>query len=172
MYDSPLPEYVNARKIFTQGVSLSGYMGLTRLVRLQDCLAGKEADIRAEIRFFVDDFGQRHITGEIEARFSVECQRCLEPLPIELNDAINLVLVADEAAAKSLEKQFDPWILEENKIFLADLIDEQLVLSMPIVNYHQSGPCSERTGYKSGDGKTEEEGSTNPFSVLASLNKQ
>lgn len=171
MLDSPLPEYVDARKIFDQDGALSGHISLARLERLQQCLAGEESDIKAEISFTKDNFGRKHITGKIEGKLQVECQRCLEPLTITLRDDLNLVVVADEAAAKNLEEQFDPWITEEHKIYLADLIDEQLVLSMPIVNYHQSGPCSEQTGYSSEDDNTEE-ASTKPFAVLASLKKQ
>jgi len=172
MSDSQLPEYVDARKIFDQEGALSGHIDLTKLDRLKGCLSGEEATIKAEVSFFVDDFGRKHITGWIEAGLQVECQRCLGPLTIELKDDINLVLVADETAAKNLEDEFDPWIIEENKIFLADLIDEQLVLSMPIVNYHRSRSCSVQPGYISGDDKIEKGAGTNPFAVLASLRKQ
>ena len=151
---------------------MSGSIGLIRLERLQEYLAGDEADIWAAISFTLDDSGRKHITGSIKAKLRVECQRCLEPLSIDLLEEFNLILVADEAAAKDLEKQFDPWIIEDNKIFLADVIDEQLVLSMPIVNYHHSGPCAELTGHKSDADETEVAKATNPFAVLASLKKQ
>ena len=101
MSDSPLPEYVDARKIFDQEGALSGQIDLTRLDRLTGYLAGDEAEIKAEVSFSMDDFGRRHITGRIGARLQVECQRCLEPLTIELQDDINLVLVADETAARA-----------------------------------------------------------------------
>jgi len=172
MSDSPLPEYVDARKIFNQEGALSGHIDLTKLDRLKGYLTGEAATIKAEVSFFVDDFGRKHITGWIEAGLQVECQRCLGPLTIELKDDINLVLVDDETAANSLEEEFDPWIIEENKIYLADLIDEQLVLSMPIVNYHRTGSCSEQPGYNSADDNIEKRAGTNPFAVLASLKKQ
>ena len=112
----------------------------------------------------------------LEAQFQVQCQRCLEPLQIMLKDDINLVLVADLEAAKTLDKQFDPWINEDTKISLANLIDEQLVLCMPIVNYHRSGPCSERGNFSTASGSDGEAVDSNdpaksPFAVLASLKK-
>lgn len=171
MSDSPLPEYVDTRKIFTQASTLSGSIGLSRLNRIKEYLAEDDISVQAELRFSVDDSGRKHIVGELKASLPVECQRCLEPLRIELADEFNLVLVADETVAKSLEKQYDPLVVEENKIYLADLIDEQLVLAMPIVNYHQSGPCSEAKSYATEQTETEDMASDSPFAVLATLKK-
>ena len=64
------------------------------------------------------------------------CQRCLQPLDLVVEDDINLVLVETEEKAKGLEELYDPWICETYKINLADLVEEQLLLALPIVCLH------------------------------------
>lgn len=166
---SPLPEYVDARKIFSAEGSVSGEIALSRLARVTSCVVTERACITADIRFWVDDFGRKRIAGQVQAQIQVQCQRCLEPLEINVSDTINLVLVADETAAKALEEEFDHWINEDHKIVLAELIDEQLVLALPIVNFHQTGPCSESSAYSAGPEVGSEAKRVNPFAVLASL---
>jgi uncharacterized protein len=106
------------------------------------------------------------------------CQRCLEPVAEEIRETVDLVLVPDEAAAEALSTEFDPWITEDHRIFLADLLDEQLLLGMPIVSYHKDGPCSENTRVEVkaepgtenlGKEEAAEADSSNPFAVLAKL---
>ena len=37
----------------------------------------------------------------------------------------------------------DPWICEDHKLDLAEMVEEQLILCMPLVSYHDSGDCVE-----------------------------
>jgi uncharacterized protein len=166
---SPLPEYVDTRKGFNATGSVCGEIALSRLARVTSCVVTDEACITADLRFWIDEFGRKRITGQVQAQLQVQCQRCLEPLSIAVADEVNLMLVADEAAAKSLEEEFDPWINEDHKIVIADLVDEPLVLALPIVSFHQTGPCSERGMYSTGAEVGDEVKRSNPFAVLASF---
>ena len=177
MSDSPLPDYVDARKIFAQRGSVKGLLSLERLSRLLGSLARPEGEVSVFLDFQVDDSGRKIIAGQVVAKLSVACQRCLEPLTITIDEQINLLLVADEAGAKKADPEFDPWIAGEQKIDLAELVEEQLLLSLPIVSFHGDGPCSDRVrfsteaGRDSGTSSKDELSAESPFKVLEALKK-
>tara|TARA_B110000116_G_scaffold69300_1_gene59887 strand:+ start:67 stop:444 length:378 start_codon:yes stop_codon:yes gene_type:complete len=112
---------------------------------------------------------ERLILGGLQAQVNVFCQRCLKPLAIALADDINLALVRDEEAAEQLDAKLDPWICEDHKLDLAELIEEQLILCTPIVSYHESGECIAQKDYVAGEDATESVASESPFAVLRSL---
>ncbi len=149
---SPLPSYVDARKIFTQKGVISGSMELQRLEQICKSLADLQGEVSARIAFTVDESGSKLITGDLQATVNVYCQRCLEPLAIELKDAIELILVPDEESAAALDKSLDPWIADNQKIDIVRLIDEQLVLCMPIVILHDTGPCASDSSFSTEQG--------------------
>ncbi|MEZ5492041.1 MAG: YceD family protein [Gammaproteobacteria bacterium] len=178
MSEAPLPAYVDARKAFAQKLSIAGQIELRKLERVAACTAEADGKVNAELSFSTDSAGRRRIRGEVSARLTLVCQRCLEPVAEEIRETVDLVLVPDEAAAEALSTEFDPWITEDHRIFLADLLDEQLLLGMPIVSYHKDGPCSENTRVEVkaepgtenlGKEEAAEADSSNPFAVLAKL---
>ncbi|MEX2132139.1 MAG: YceD family protein [Pseudohongiellaceae bacterium] len=178
MSTTPLPEYVDQRKIFTQQGDISGFVEFANLARLSECLTDGNGKVYVKLGFEVDGSGRKVIHVSLEAQAKVICQRCLEPMLVELADQVNLVVINDESAAVSLDRQFDPWLCTDHKIDLINLVDEQMVLCMPIVNLHQSGPCVTVKTYDtkaSGTGKVPgAEGvpeKRNPFAVLEKLQK-
>lgn len=145
--------------------------------RAAECLADKAGRVEVEIEFSVDAQGRRRIAGIIEADVSVTCQRCLAATRIGIREPVDLVVVPDEESARAIDADFDPWICQDNRIVLADLVEEQLLLGLPLVSVHESGPCAERThffaapeqaGY-GGDSKADEAERQNPFAILAAL---
>lgn len=174
MSDSPLPDYVDQRKIFIQQGVVEGFLELARLPRTREMLAGPDARVDVTLRFLIDETGRRIIRGRVSAQVMAICQRCLEPFPINLDDDIELAVLADEKALDTLEERFDPWLCTDNKIELANLVDEQLVLCMPIVNLHQNGPCLDASR-RDAVSRSDEDGAAsdrpNPFAILETLKK-
>lgn len=169
MSDSSIPAYADTRKIFLQEEIISGNLDLDRLPRFCKTLANDEGLVSLELKFTLSDAKERLITGSLQAQVNVFCQRCLKPLAIALADDIKLALVRDEEAAKHLGAELDPWICEDYKLDLAELVEEQLILCTPIVSYHESGDCISQKDYVAGEDATEIVTNKNPFAVLRSL---
>jgi len=97
------------------------------------------------------------------------CQRCLEPVEITVEANFNLAIAPTEEHAKTLPKYYDPLIVEGEELQLLSMVEEELILSLPIVPYHDD--CSVQMSYgdeAAADAVTDSD-KTNPFSVLASL---
>lgn len=172
MSDSSIPAYADTRKIFLQQGHISAEIGLERLPRFAQGLSDNEGSVIVDLRFTLSESNQRLISGTLQADVNVLCQRCLQPLAISLADDIKLALVRDEAAAKQLPDELDPWFCEDHKLDLAELIEEQLILCMPLVSYHESGDCTSRKNYTVGATPEQQAASgakDSPFAVLRSL---
>ena len=169
MSDSPIPAYADTRKIFQQEDIISGNLGLNRLPRFSKTLANDQGLVSLELKFTFGEAKERLIVGSLQAQVNVFCQRCLKPLAIALADDIKLALVRDEEAAQRLDAELDPWICEDHKLDLAELVEEQLILCTPIVSYHESGDCMTQKDYVTGEDAAESLASESPFAVLRSL---
>lgn len=174
MSERPLPAYVDTRKVFQQEAEIAGSVPLESLPRFRQSLAGDAAQVSVALAFSSNDSGQRLITGVVRATVDVICQRCLDPLTIALEDEVHLALVPGESEAAGLEPDLDPWINADYRLDLAPLVEEQLMLCMPIVSYHADGRCKQALGYQagpeSGTTRDAEEGTEeSPFSILKSL---
>jgi len=171
MSDTPLPVYVDARKAFVNETSLQGTVEVNKLPRIAACTTDQQGQIWTNLTFSIDRAGRRRIKGVAQSRLMLTCQRCLEPVATDLAEEIDLVLVDDEEGARQLDKEYEPWIAEDNRIVLAALLDEQLLLGMPIVSFHETGPCIEKSRYQSAEQGTDQQDQepqgSKPFAVLA-----
>ena len=143
MLDRPLPEYVDVRKVFLENEEVSGFVASEKLVNMRDILVGENAKVNAILNFLKDKTGRRIITGELTATIEVACQRCLEPLELIIEDYISLIVVDDDESAQRLEKNYEGWVCSTHKLCLAELIEEQLILALPLVSVHSDSSCSQ-----------------------------
>jgi uncharacterized protein len=150
-----------------------GSCSLERLPRFADCLASLDGDVSGHLQFLKTEAGRRVILGSVTATVEVICQRCLEPLSLQLADAIQLALVESESQIDSLEPRWDPWLVDGPRITIASLLEEQLMLCMPLVNYHPDDRCIEALEYQRQreprEGNNGNRAAQNPFEVLKVL---
>ena len=177
---SVLPPQLDPHKVFRQALQIQGTIAVSSLQRLKDILLDDRGTVTAELSFGIDEDRRLRIRGHVSAQVSVICQRCLQPMTQTLNDTIDLAVVTSEARMKQLPATLDPWFCGEDDMLVpADIIEEQLILAMPIVTLHPSCVDIQALNQKAG-GITETDSSDagsavtgsakhNPFAVLAGL---
>lgn len=175
MEDTLIPDYVDARKIFAQQALIKGIIPVSRLSRFCELVAATQGDVQVTMKFDLDESNRRIIEGELDTKAQVLCQRCLEPMEIALHDEFRLAVVSSESKSEGLPKSLDPWICEDIKLVVAEVIEEQLILCMPIVSYHDRD-CIEKLSFEATEAK--ENGTAkaangaskpNPFDILKTL---
>ncbi len=180
--ESVLPRHIDPRKFAKQGVSIEGSIDLKELDRLSPLLATNEGNIYAELIFGIDEQGTRNLTGHATAEVEMVCQRCLEACPQLIHMSLNLAMIWSDDKAEHLPKTWDPWIVGEGATDIYQIVEDELILSLPIVAYH-SEECvpqelfsskeksSERgsVGYKKLDEQEQQTDKPNPFQVLEQL---
>lgn len=154
-----------------QRIDLEGCVTLSECDRLQETLLSSDGDIHVALRFGKGEDGQRIIAGSLQADVVMECQRCLQPVLLSVQGDINLAVVRHEDAVKSLPGCYDPLLLSEPEVELWPLIEQELMLSLPIVATHPDGECKVDSTYQVKDDELQQN-KPNPFAVLAELKNQ
>ncbi len=164
-----LPRHIDPRKFAQQGLSLEGRLAVSELARLAEVALEPSDEVQVALHFDVDEERHRLITGTAKCRLTVTCQRCLEPADVNLDADFMLAIVWDEDQAKQLPRALDPLILEEGVADMYRIIEDELLLNLPMVSYHDRD-CIEQTSFGDGDAENAEpETKNNPFQVLEQL---
>jgi uncharacterized protein len=119
-----------------RGVALSGELSNDKLTRLKSLLHSGVGSVRATLRF--RQRGDGWLAAELDYEGSVDlvCQRCLEPFRQELRDTVNVVLADEDSVPLAPPTGYEPFELEEGRLQPAQLIEDELIVAVPLVPKH------------------------------------
>ncbi len=150
-----LPKQIDAYKLGRKKAALAGAIDLDSLHELKTMVsmpgsgpgAGTyETRINAKISF---DYarGAALIQGQVIADLVVLCQRCLQPMPLRLDSALCFAVQTVSTTATCLVRGTQEFELLEDsgeELDLYGLIEEELILSLPLVARHALSVCPAR----------------------------
>ncbi|WP_049721606.1 YceD family protein [Gilvimarinus polysaccharolyticus] len=169
-FSQPLPRQGDPRKYAQQGIEISGFVDLKQLPRLATAVADKNARFAVVLSFSINEERKRVVQGSIEGEVGLTCQRCLDTVQVPLACEVNLGIIWDEDQAKTLPRDRDPWIAAEGPAEFYDLVEEELLLSLPAVAYHDRACVPhEHFESKAPESGAQEQTKQNPFQVLEQL---
>jgi|SRR5690554_1067436 len=171
MISEPLPKQAELRKLAINQACFKVSSDLTAFPRVSGAVVAEQGIVEAEIQFSVDERHIPCIDGWVRCSTQMVCQRCLEPVAVEFSSTIALAAVKNDVQARELTKVRDPLLVEDDALVdLNEILEDELLLAMPFVSYHEPGQCKGKQTYQSfaGDAPVEEK-KESPFSVLASL---
>ena len=104
----------------------------------------------------------------MQARLPLQCQRCLGSVETEVAVQRSLRFVSGENQAAALDADSEDDVLALSRAFdLRDLIEDELILALPLVPVH--GSCPEPLVAPADDPAFEQPARPNPFASLAAL---
>ena len=115
---------------------LSGQIELKRLARLRDMLHADDGSVTAKLRFSKRDSAWVIVKLECEATLALLCQRCLEPMLHTVAAQVELGLVESASMASRLPEDYEPVVLEGDRLMPARLIEDELIVSLPLMPKH------------------------------------
>ncbi len=142
--------------------------------RLVELLLDREAKLAVEVRVVRSSSGIPLITGHVAGQVEQQCQRCLEPVAGELDVDLRLAVVVpgDEELVPA---DFEPWQADAADVTLGELIEDELLLALPMVARHADDRCGELaarlTGGRDQADDAEADERDNPFAVLRALKR-
>ena len=93
-------------------------------------------DIRLEFAWAAGLESVPAINGRATAQLPAVCQRCLEAFDLSLDTSVNMLLVAATESA-DLDR-YEVWELEDGALRIADIVEEALVMAMPLAPTQES----------------------------------
>ncbi|WP_375176968.1 YceD family protein [Marinobacter mobilis] len=176
MSNAELPNTVDPYRLAEHNSVLEGVIPLTSLERLCECVAGVAEDGQCQVTltFSMDGQRRRIVSGELEARVELECQRCMTPMDATLTSQFRLGLVTSDEQAQRLPKELEPFLTDEFSASLWSMVEDELLLVLPPFPLHKREDCpaaQQLDKLESGDPEPgpQEPTRENPFSVLAGL---
>ena len=163
-------QFVHAMRLARAGSSLDGEVALSRMARLAPLLQSLEGAARFEFRFDLDEVSRPVALGQIRAKLEVICQRCLEPMTVEIESEVRLGIVRRESEAVALSPEYEPLQVDGDRISLLSVIEDELILALPSAPLHPPGRCRPPRHPRRGVVKNETEAKS-PFAVLAAAKR-
>lgn len=166
------PDLVDPVNLAVTGRQISGELQPAQMKRLLSLLYSDKGVVRVEVEFGVDSQGIRFVKGHLDAEVEVACQRCLEAVGLEVSTDFQLGIVTSDTKAGNLPSDYEPLLVETTPMPLPDIIEDELILTIPIVAMHAEGDCSEEVKKVLNESVEIEETAEekkSPFSVLEEL---
>lgn len=177
MSSTPLPRQVDIRKLIAADAEISAREPLQKFARLATMLAKGEGsasgddDVEVKLHLYVDEAGHKRIDGKVQAEVMVLCQRCLRPMPLSIESSFAVGVVWSDDESSRLPKYLEPYIVAEGPQDISDLIEDELILCVPLASYHDNEDCAGDYRQKLSEEsvEAEQEEKPNPFKVLEQL---
>jgi len=162
-----LPERVDASRMVQARRSFQGTLPLASLGRLRASLAATDGVAVYDLEFGRDELGIAYLAVHVETELPLTCQRTLEVYrqPVRLDQRLGLV--EDEREEAALPAGYEPLLIADGQVNLADVIEDELILALPVVPLKPGAPLEWQDAPEA-EAADEE---PNPFAALARLKK-
>ncbi|MGI9323265.1 MAG: YceD family protein, partial [Pseudomonadales bacterium] len=149
-----------------EGASLKGDLpigGFQRLAASAECLGS----VALALSFALDDQGRPRVKGSARVKARLVCQNCLAGFETELACRVDSVILADAEALDGLKQQEDGVLASGKLVRTADLVEDELLLSLPMAPRHEDGECyGETATAMATQAQADGEATAKPFASL------
>jgi uncharacterized protein len=158
---------VDAQEFARLGLMLEGRLPVAGFARLASSLCDGNGELSYRLQGSVDDRGKALLQLEFDVVVRVICQRCLEPmgLPLQVCNRFRLLGAEPEWSidASEFDADGEDEIVATEALDVEALIEDEVMLSLPLAPRHQNCALASGKGGEAGRGRE------SPFGVLAQL---
>jgi uncharacterized protein len=164
-----LPDKIDPFKAAAHGIKLHGFLKVKNMNRLLPLLHASEGEVQVNLDFSKDEQGICIVRGHIQANFMLQCQRCMGSLNYEIMDDFISGVVDNEEQATDIPEGYDDIIIANEAVLaIQDMIEDDLIISLPIVPMHDPDVCNIKLPLGVGSHEPVAE-DNNPFKVISIL---
>ncbi len=169
MQNLKLPITIEPNRSAQRRLECEGYFDVSGMNRLLAASESCSEQVHVSVKFDVDELGLIVLSGKGSATVSLTCQRCTELFSTELDIEFCYTPVKNSDADEELPSYYDAIELDENgEINLLELVEDELILSIPLIPRHELKDCQSPSDSVWGE-LPEELDKPNPFDVLKKL---
>lgn len=190
-HQKPLPVRFDPVNFADHSRELEGPIATKGMLRLRDNVVASDDMVFAKLSFSRGLHGYPLVAGQAKASVTMRCERCLDNVQVELNPEINVLVKPEDELLPQKEDNIED--SRENRqedekdadrpdihdydgksLVLSDLVEEELLLALPLVPKHQDiSLCNQdmvawlAANEAPGEGQdTPTERVENPFAIL------
>ena len=164
-----LPQKVDPFRFAENEVNLEGIIPLKDMERLLPSLQSDDGSVAVKMVFEVDEQGTHVVRGHYKTHLTLQCQRCMAAFEYEVSGNLLLGIVSDEEEIDALPKGYDAAIIKDGSLIIKDIIEDELILSLPIVPMHDADDCKIAIPLAFSSSKEAEAEQEHPFKVIELL---
>lgn len=176
LMSNQLPKRVNYIALAKSGTKIQVKVPVAQFTRFSELLVNTQGWVEVNVQFGRDSAGFHTLTGELSAEVSLICQRCLNSMSTQIRAPVRFALLPSEGLATRVAESFDIEIAETGVIDLHEMLENELILFVPIAPMHEEECELPIEGAQpvevSMEDSEEFSNKPNPFVKLASLKQK
>ncbi len=157
---------INPYKLAENSASTERRLSISQLPRLLESLYNDEGEILAKVSGWMDEDRRKLLKCSLTGTVMMECQTRFTALPVQIEREIDFYPVTSEERIASAPEEYEAFLFDTEELDLVNLIEDELILSLPIVVNSPASPEHQRFGPEIDEQAGKK---PNPFAVLASL---
>jgi len=162
-----LPPVLDAWRMVSSQRHFEGTLPLAAMPRLKQVLMDAEGECRYELDFGRQPLGHNVLQVRVQAALPLQCQRSLERFLYAVDVDQSLGLIRDETQEAALPEGMEAVLIgDDGELHPADLIEDELLLALPVVPINPEAPELSPEWALEPD---EPDDKPNPFAALAAL---
>jgi len=167
-----IPVKINPAKSAQHELSYDGIIEQSEFSRLGKALKELVGQIEVKIHCKEDHQGLVVISGDVKTKVWLTCQRCNDDLGLDLDLSFAYSPIKMGADSDGIPDHYEPVELDEDgEINIRTLIEDELILMIPIVPMHDEASCHYSEEAQSFGEIDEQDEKPNPFDILKQLKK-
>lgn len=173
MRESQQNSSIQPNKLANKNGEIKFSWKISEFKRLCEMLLDDSGDVKVRITAHFDHQKRCLLEAEIQADLTLECQTSFEAIHFELAHNTTYCTVANESQFAEVEQDFEPVMVEDGLLDIKRVVEDELILSLPIVANKSIDELQQKMSYGELDEAAieAEKAAKNPFSVLENLKK-
>jgi len=169
MQNLKLPITINPTRSAQRRLVCDGVFKLADMTRLLASSEERSEHVHVNVKFDVDERGLTVMSGTASTLVALTCQRCNELFDHKLEVDFTFSPAKNEEAAEKIPSYYDVIELnEDGEVNLRELVEEELMLIIPLIPRHEIEDCSADADSVWGELPAELD-KPNPFDALKQL---
>ena len=132
-----LPTRLDPEVMADQNRKCVGFVPAKGMLRLKNTVITMEPMVAASLQFSRGLYGLPRVTGRIKHTLGLRCERCLDEVVIAIDQAIEVFIKPESEPLLDISDNLEFYEYPGKSLQLADLIEEELLLTIPLVPKHQ-----------------------------------
>lgn len=169
-----LPATIDPYRLAEKGARLNGVLPVRQMRRVAEICLNESGEVGVDLLFERSEVEEVcMLRGTLTAILQVTCQRCLDQMTLHLTTRPRLILLRAGIVVDDFNDE-DETLVVDKALALSDLIEEEVLLAMPMIPMHEPEDCSAGKFVSrsiSPGPDVENQPTTNPFLVLRKRNR-